>query len=41
MDGTPETDDKVCLKRIGEALATVKVDTKELEKVMKKFFGQE
>jgi osomolarity two-component system phosphorelay intermediate protein YPD1 len=41
VDGTPETDDKVCLKRIGEALATVKVDTKELEKVMKKFFGQE
>jgi osomolarity two-component system phosphorelay intermediate protein YPD1 len=41
VDGTPETDDKVCLKRIGEALATVKVDTKELEKLMKKFFGEE
>jgi osomolarity two-component system phosphorelay intermediate protein YPD1 len=39
VDGTPETDDKVCLKKIGEALKAVKVDSAELEKVMRKFFN--
>ncbi|KAK4034199.1 signal transduction histidine kinase [Parachaetomium inaequale] len=40
VDGAPEPDEKVCLKKIGEALKTVKVDTAELEKEMKKFFNQ-
>jgi osomolarity two-component system, phosphorelay intermediate protein YPD1 len=39
VDGTPETDDKVCLKKIGEALKAVKVDSAVLEKLMKTFFG--
>lgn len=39
VDGAPEPDDKVCLKKIGDALKTVKVDTEELEKKMKKFFS--
>ncbi|KAK3321027.1 signal transduction histidine kinase [Cercophora scortea] len=40
VDGTPEADDTICLEKIGEALKSVKVDTAELEKAMKKFFGQ-
>ncbi|KAK4122925.1 histidine-phosphotransfer domain, HPT domain-containing protein [Parathielavia appendiculata] len=40
VDGTPETDPAVCLKRIAEALSTVQADTAKLEKVMKKFFSQ-
>ncbi len=41
MDGSPEPDDKVCLKKIAEALVTVKEDTTELEKIMNQFFGPE
>ena len=41
VDGSPETDDQVCLKKIGEAIKAVKVDSAELEKVMRKFFGVE
>ncbi|KAK3387214.1 signal transduction histidine kinase [Podospora didyma] len=39
IDGTTEPDGDICLKKIIEALKTVKVDTKTLEKSMKKFFG--
>ncbi|KAK5661445.1 hypothetical protein OQA88_11346 [Cercophora sp. LCS_1] len=38
VDGSPEADDSVCLKRITEALKAVKVDKEELKKKMDKFF---
>lgn len=38
VDGTPETDEEVCLKKIQEALKAVKEDTTSLEKTMNKFF---
>lgn len=41
VDGSHEPDDDVCLKKIGEALKTVQVDTDALEKMMKKFFNTE
>jgi len=41
VDGTPEPDEEVCLKKVKEALKAVKVDTAELEKRMKKFFGED
>jgi osomolarity two-component system phosphorelay intermediate protein YPD1 len=40
LDGTPEPDETVCLKKITEALKTAKVDTQELEQRMKQFFGR-
>jgi osomolarity two-component system, phosphorelay intermediate protein YPD1 len=40
VDGAPEPDKEVCLKRIGGAIKSVKVDTAELKKSMAKFFGQ-
>ncbi|KAL2256609.1 hypothetical protein VTK26DRAFT_1417 [Humicola hyalothermophila] len=39
VDGTPEPDKGVCLKKIQEALEAVKEDTAHLEKEMKKFFN--
>jgi HPt (histidine-containing phosphotransfer) domain-containing protein len=39
VDGSPEPDDEVCLKRIAEALAVAEADTAELEKVMRQFFN--
>lgn len=41
VDGVSEPDENVCLKKIAEALQAAKVDTAELEKQMKKFFGAE
>ncbi|TPX10980.1 uncharacterized protein E0L32_008017 [Thyridium curvatum] len=41
VDGTPETDEAVCLRRITDALKTVKVDFEEVQKSLKKFFGGE
>jgi len=38
IDGSPETDEKVCLKKIEDALKTVRVDTKQLQDKMEKFF---
>jgi len=40
LDGSPESDDEVCLKKITDALKTVKHDTSQLEKQMKTFFGE-
>ncbi|AEO71648.1 1a01fb81-4ad7-452b-8be1-71967b0f38c4 [Thermothielavioides terrestris] len=40
VDGTSEPDEAVCLKKIEEALKTVRVDTADLEKIMRKFFHQ-
>lgn len=40
VDGTPEPDEEVCLKRVAEALAAAQADTAELEKVMRQFFAQ-
>jgi osomolarity two-component system phosphorelay intermediate protein YPD1 len=40
VDGTPEPDEEVCLKRVAEALAAAQADTAELKKVMTQFFGQ-
>lgn len=39
MDGSPEADESVCLKKITEALEAVKIDKVELEVRMNKFFG--
>lgn len=39
LDGTPETDEEVCLKKITDALETVKVDFADLEKDLKAFFN--
>ncbi|KAM7208470.1 histidine-phosphotransfer domain, HPT domain containing protein [Naviculisporaceae sp. PSN 640] len=39
VDGTPEPDSEVCLKKIGAALVKVKEDTADLEQLMNKFFG--
>jgi osomolarity two-component system phosphorelay intermediate protein YPD1 len=41
VDGTSEPDEKVCLKKISEALKTAEVDTTELEKIMNGFFKKE
>ncbi|KAK3371693.1 signal transduction histidine kinase [Lasiosphaeria ovina] len=38
VDGSTEPDENVCLQKITDALKAVKVDTKELDKAMKKFF---
>ncbi len=38
LDGTPEPDNEVCLKKIEDALKAVKTDFLDLEKTMKKFF---
>lgn len=40
VDGAPEDNEDVCLKKIGSALDKVKVDTSDLEKLMNSFFGQ-
>lgn len=39
VDGSPEADESVCLKKITEALEAVKIDKVELEVRMNKFFG--
>jgi len=39
VDGSAEPDEEICLKKIKDALTTVKVDKDELEKTMSKFFG--
>lgn len=41
LDGTEEPDEEVCLKKITEALKTVKVDFAELEKELKIFFNSD
>lgn len=41
VDGSPEPDDDLCLKRIDEALETVKTDYREAESALKKFFDEE
>lgn len=41
VDGTPEPDEEVCLRRITEAIKALKVDFTDLEKSLKKFFGGE
>lgn len=40
VDGSSEPDEQVCLNKIAEVLKTVRVDTADLEKLMKQFFGQ-
>ncbi|KAK3315354.1 signal transduction histidine kinase [Apodospora peruviana] len=39
VDGTPETNEEVCLEKISHALEKVKLDTEELEQMMKDFFS--
>lgn len=41
LDGTDEPDEEVCLKKITDALKTVKVDFAELEKELKIFFNSD
>lgn len=38
VDGSAEPDEKVCLTKIEAAIKSVKVDTEDLEKLMKRFF---
>jgi osomolarity two-component system phosphorelay intermediate protein YPD1 len=40
LDGAPEPDEKVCLRKITEALQAAKDDTAKLETMIKKFFGE-
>ncbi|EOO00064.1 putative histidine phosphotransferase hpt1p protein [Phaeoacremonium minimum UCRPA7] len=39
VDGAPEPDETVCLRKITEALKALKVDFEELEKQLNKFFS--
>lgn len=39
VDGTPEPDSDLCLKRIDEALKTVKNDYAEVEKALRRYYG--
>ena len=39
VDGAPEPDEAVCLRKITEALKALKVDFEELEKQLNKFFS--
>ncbi|KAK3946395.1 signal transduction histidine kinase [Diplogelasinospora grovesii] len=39
VDGSPEPDEKVCVKKITEALKAAKVDTTELKQKMERFFA--
>lgn len=41
VDGSAEPDEEICLRKIKDALAAVKVDKAELEKTMKNFFELE
>ncbi|UQC74481.1 hpt domain-containing protein [Colletotrichum lupini] len=40
-DGTPETDEKLCLERIEKTLKDLKTEYEDAEKLLKKFFGTE
>lgn len=40
-DGSPETDEELCLKRITETLKALKTEYADAEKLLKKFFGTE
>ncbi|KAI0882517.1 histidine-phosphotransfer domain, HPT domain-containing protein [Annulohypoxylon maeteangense] len=39
VDGSPETDEALCLSRIKETLKTVKAEYADVEKTLKKFFN--
>ncbi|KAI2468254.1 histidine-phosphotransfer domain, HPT domain-containing protein [Annulohypoxylon bovei var. microspora] len=39
VDGTPETDETLCLSRITDTLKTVKAEYADVEKTLKKFFN--
>ncbi|KAF7546794.1 hypothetical protein G7Z17_g8183 [Cylindrodendrum hubeiense] len=39
LDGSPEKDSELCLKRIGEALKAVKTDFAEVETVLRKYYN--
>jgi len=39
VDGNQSVDRDTCIKKIGDALNKVKLDTAELEELMRKFFG--
>jgi osomolarity two-component system phosphorelay intermediate protein YPD1 len=38
VDGSPETDEKLCLKRIEEALKAVKADYEDVERALKDYY---
>ncbi|KAH7160645.1 putative histidine phosphotransferase HPT1p [Dactylonectria macrodidyma] len=40
LDGTPEEDEELCLKRIDEALKAVKTDYNEVEDVLRKYYNE-
>lgn len=37
-DGSPETDEKLCLQRITQALSAVREDYREAETALKRFY---
>jgi osomolarity two-component system phosphorelay intermediate protein YPD1 len=39
VDGSPEPNEEVCLKKISDALAAAKDDMAELEKILRRFFN--
>ena len=39
IDGTPQTDEELCLSRITETLKTVKTEYADVEKTLKEFFN--
>jgi osomolarity two-component system phosphorelay intermediate protein YPD1 len=40
VDGSPETDEKLCLERIEEALKAVKSDYEDVEKTLKDYYDK-
>lgn len=40
LDGSSEPDSDLCLKRIGEALVTVKTDYEDVERRLKAYYGK-
>lgn len=41
VDGSPELDSELCLKRIKEALKEVKTDYRDVESKLRKYYGEE
>jgi osomolarity two-component system phosphorelay intermediate protein YPD1 len=40
VDGTPEPDEALCLSRLRETIATVKTEYADVERTLRKFFGE-
>lgn len=40
VDGSPEPNEELCLKRSAEAIAQIKTDYAEVEKALRKYYAQ-